>query len=252
VSRISGFSSPFLLGFDEIERVLDRVTKTTNDGYPPYNIERIRRREEVEGSTDIIRITLAVAGFSDSELDITLEENQLTIRGTSLMMKTANFYIVASPRASFSVHLFWLKDWKSKPPNWKMVCCRSLWYCRKSRNSFVKLTSPIWKKTKPPPRPLTGRAIKGNSVKHDFDLTRFKKTMSTKELADLGTSEIAYIRPMQSQEVMEKFPMVQGLQPGVKLWALFSASGDPLAIADDPNGVLSNAFELELDPVSLH
>lgn len=89
-------------------------------------------------------------------------------------------------------------------------------------------------------------------MKHDFDLTRFKKTMSTKELADLGTSEIAYIRPMQSQEVMEKFPMVQGLQPGQKLWALFSASGDPLAIADDPNGVLSNAFELELDPVSLH
>lgn len=84
MSRISGFSSPFLLGFDEIERVLDRVTKTTNDGYPPYNIERIRRREEVEGSTDIIRITLAVAGFSDSELDITLEENQLTIRGSQL------------------------------------------------------------------------------------------------------------------------------------------------------------------------
>lgn len=82
MSRISGFSSPFLLGFDEIERVLDRVTKTTNDGYPPYNIERIRRREEVEGSTDIIRITLAVAGFSDAELDITLEENQLTIRGS--------------------------------------------------------------------------------------------------------------------------------------------------------------------------
>ena len=76
--------------------------------------------------------------------------------------------------------------------------------------------------------------------------------MSVKELADLGNSEIAYIRPMQSQEVMDKFPMVQGLQPGVKLWALFSASGDPLAIADDPSGVLSNAFELELDPVSLH
>lgn len=63
---------------------MDRVTKTTNDGYPPYNIERIRRREEVEGSTDIIRITLAVAGFSDAELDITLEENQLTIRGSQL------------------------------------------------------------------------------------------------------------------------------------------------------------------------
>ncbi len=82
MSRISGFSSPFLLGFEEIERVLDRVTKTTNDGYPPYNIERIRGRDGQGKSPDTIRITLAVAGFSDSELEITLEENQLTIRGS--------------------------------------------------------------------------------------------------------------------------------------------------------------------------
>ena len=81
MSRISGFSSPFLLGFEGIERVLDHVTKTTNDGYPPYNIERIRKRDDSEGSADIIRITLAVAGFDDDELDITLEENQLVIRG---------------------------------------------------------------------------------------------------------------------------------------------------------------------------
>ena len=81
VSRISGFSSPFLLGFEEIERVLDRVTKSANDGYPPYNIERIRKRPDQENSLDQIRIALAVAGFSDSELEITLEENQLTIKG---------------------------------------------------------------------------------------------------------------------------------------------------------------------------
>ncbi|MCF6320179.1 MAG: Hsp20 family protein [Rhizobiaceae bacterium] len=76
--RISGFSSPFLLGFEEIERVLDQVTKTTSDGYPPYNIERISKAEH---SPDIIRITLAVAGFAQDDLEVTLEENQLMIRG---------------------------------------------------------------------------------------------------------------------------------------------------------------------------
>jgi len=78
VPRISGFSSPFLLGFEEIERVLDRVTKTTSDGYPPYNIERVPKGSN---SPDIIRITLAVAGFAQDDLEVTLEENQLMIKG---------------------------------------------------------------------------------------------------------------------------------------------------------------------------
>ncbi|MBL8574421.1 MAG: Hsp20 family protein [Hyphomicrobiaceae bacterium] len=78
MSRISGFSSPFLLGFDELERVLDRVSKAASDGYPPYNIERIMRED---GRADILRITLAVAGFTRAELDVVLEENQLVIRG---------------------------------------------------------------------------------------------------------------------------------------------------------------------------
>lgn len=78
MSRIAGFSSPLLLGFDEIERLLDRVSKTTSDGYPPYNIERIRP----EGTRpETLRITLAVAGFSEEDLEITLEQNQLMIKG---------------------------------------------------------------------------------------------------------------------------------------------------------------------------
>lgn len=81
MTRFAGFSSPLLLGFDELERVLDRATKTTNDGYPPYNIERIGPVDEGGVRTDIIRITLAVAGFTEEDLDITLEENQLIIRG---------------------------------------------------------------------------------------------------------------------------------------------------------------------------
>lgn len=78
MSRVSGFSSPLLLGFDEIERVLDRVAKASGDGYPPYNIERIAKTEQNE---ECLRITLAVAGFSRESLDVTVEENQLVIRG---------------------------------------------------------------------------------------------------------------------------------------------------------------------------
>jgi len=75
---MSVFSSPFMLGFDELERMLDHASKTAGDGYPPYNIERILADN---GSGDALRITLAVAGFSLDELDVTLQENQLIITG---------------------------------------------------------------------------------------------------------------------------------------------------------------------------
>jgi HSP20 family molecular chaperone IbpA len=77
MSRVPSLSSPFLLGFDEIERVLDRVTKGA-DGYPPYNIERLARDAEYP---ERLRITLAVAGFTRDQLDVSIEENQLVIRG---------------------------------------------------------------------------------------------------------------------------------------------------------------------------
>jgi HSP20 family molecular chaperone IbpA len=77
MTRVPSLSSPFLLGFDEIERLLDRVTKGS-DGYPPYNIERVARDEE---NPERLRITLAVAGFTRDQLDVSVEENQLTIRG---------------------------------------------------------------------------------------------------------------------------------------------------------------------------
>lgn len=78
MSRASGFSSPLLLGFDEIERVLDRVAKASGDGYPPYNIERIAKSDVRD---ECLRITLAVAGFGREALEVTVEENQLVIRG---------------------------------------------------------------------------------------------------------------------------------------------------------------------------
>lgn len=88
MSRVPSLSSPFLLGFDEIERALERVTKATGDGYPPYNIERLPRTED---APERIRITLAVAGFRLDQLEILLEENQLLIRGRQTEDKARNY-----------------------------------------------------------------------------------------------------------------------------------------------------------------
>jgi HSP20 family molecular chaperone IbpA len=87
LSRVPSLSSPFLLGFDEIERALDRVAKAS-DGYPPYNIERIPREN---GKPERLRITLAVAGFNRDELDVCVEESQLVIRGRQQDDKTRQY-----------------------------------------------------------------------------------------------------------------------------------------------------------------
>ena len=73
MTRVSLFNSPLLLGFEQFERTLDRVAKASADGYPPYNIEQI--------GEDRLRITLAVAGFTEADLSVQIEDNQLVIRG---------------------------------------------------------------------------------------------------------------------------------------------------------------------------
>jgi len=73
MTKLSLGSHPYMLGFEQLERLLERSAKSGNEGYPPFNIEQTS-----EGS---YRITLAVAGFSESDLSITLEDRQLVIRG---------------------------------------------------------------------------------------------------------------------------------------------------------------------------
>ena len=73
MTKISFASHPFLLGFEQLDRLVERTAKSGNEGYPPYNIE--------QSSSTAYRITLAVAGFSDDDLSITLEDSQLVIRG---------------------------------------------------------------------------------------------------------------------------------------------------------------------------
>lgn len=73
MNRQPFFNSPFLLGFEHLERLLERTAKSAGEAYPPYNIE--------QPGDDKLRITLAVAGFSRDELAVTVEDNQLVIRG---------------------------------------------------------------------------------------------------------------------------------------------------------------------------
>jgi HSP20 family molecular chaperone IbpA len=95
MTRMSLLSSPLLLGFEEMERLIDRVGKG-GDGYPPYNIERIPAGPSVNGEAEPeqaerLRITLAVAGFQRDQLEIVLEDNQLTIRGRQEDDKTRDY-----------------------------------------------------------------------------------------------------------------------------------------------------------------
>ena len=86
--RVTALTSPLLLGFDDLERALDKVSKTGADGYPPYNIERIVCDG---GRPERLRITLAVAGFTRDELDVTVEESQLVIRGRQSDEETRHY-----------------------------------------------------------------------------------------------------------------------------------------------------------------
>ena len=73
MSKLTLGSHPFFVGFEQLERLVERTAKSGNDGYPPYNIEQT--------SEWSYRITLAVAGFAEEDLAITVEDRQLVIRG---------------------------------------------------------------------------------------------------------------------------------------------------------------------------
>ncbi len=73
MTRVTFASHPYLLGFEQLDRMVERTVKSGNDGYPPYNIEQV--------DAAAYRITLAVAGFREEDLSITVEDSQLVIRG---------------------------------------------------------------------------------------------------------------------------------------------------------------------------
>lgn len=95
MTRMSLLSSPLLLGFEDMERLIDRIGKGGSDGYPPYNIERIPGgpggMNGSSGEVEFLRITLAVAGFKRDQIEITVEDNQLSIRGRQVDDKSRHY-----------------------------------------------------------------------------------------------------------------------------------------------------------------
>ena len=89
MTRLSLPSHPLMLGFDELERLIERTTKSSGDGYPPYNIERLEK--STIDSADVLRITVAVAGFERDHLEIQLEDKQLTLRGKQVDEAPRNY-----------------------------------------------------------------------------------------------------------------------------------------------------------------
>ena len=87
MTRMTPFSSPLMLGFDTMEKTLQRIAKGS-DGYPPYNIERISADES---GAERLRITLAVAGFSRDDLDVTVQDGHLTIRGRQIEVEDREY-----------------------------------------------------------------------------------------------------------------------------------------------------------------
>jgi HSP20 family molecular chaperone IbpA len=96
------FGSPLLLGFDHLERILDHVSKASAEGYPPYNIEQF--------GDDALRITLAVAGFALEDLNVSLEDNQLVIRGRKNEDETDRVYLHRGIAARQFQRMFVLAD----------------------------------------------------------------------------------------------------------------------------------------------
>jgi len=88
MTRMSLLSHPMFLGFEDMERLFERAGKSGSDGFPPYNIERIHSKN---AESDRLRITLAVAGFRRDQLEVTVEDRQLVIRGKQSEQEDQDF-----------------------------------------------------------------------------------------------------------------------------------------------------------------
>jgi HSP20 family molecular chaperone IbpA len=240
MARVPSLSSPFLLGFDEIERALDRVAKAA-DGYPPYNIERMAREN---GQPERLRITLAVAGFAREELDVTIEESQLVIRGRQNDEQTRQYLHRGIAARQFQ-RTFVLADGME-------VLGADL------KNGLLSIDLA---------RPEPERVVKTIAINEDHEeLDKFtveessimnkdgvhSVNISTEALAHLGDGEIAYIKTIRSEDVPVLFPQAPEIAPGLELFALHAADGTPIMITDSREAAIASARSNELQTLSVH
>ncbi len=99
------------IGFDRLFNLLENNPNQSNNGYPPYNVELVDENH--------YRIAIAVAGFAESELDITAQDNLLVVKGShAAEQKERSYLYQASPSVTSSVNSSWQKIFKSKAPTW--------------------------------------------------------------------------------------------------------------------------------------
>ena len=250
MSRVPSLSSPFLLGFDEIERALDRVAKAA-DGYPPYNIERIARED---GNPERLRITLAVAGFTRDQLDVTIEESQLVIRGRQQDDK-ARQYLHRGIAARQFQRTFVLADGMEVLGADLKNGLLSIDLARPKPERVVK-RSGSRNRTEPVREPGLDsqsrkelRAMTNNEQRHHYPHSK----ISPEALALLGGGQIAYVKAIRSEDVSAHVSAGAGrLQPGMQLFALHAADGTPIMLTDSREAAIASAWSQELETVSVH
>ena len=119
MTKLSFGAHPFLLGFEQLERLVERTAKTASEGYPPFNIEAT--------SEATYRITLAVAGFRDEDLAITVEDRQLVVRGRHGEDASDRDSCIAASRrgrSSAALSLPMASRWRG--PTCNTGCCTSI------------------------------------------------------------------------------------------------------------------------------
>jgi hypothetical protein len=247
--RVTALASPLLLGFDDLERALDKVAKTGTDGYPRYNIERTAADA---GEPEKLRLALAVAGFSKDQIEVTVEENQLTIFGRQREGRSGNFCIAHRRPAVPARFSPAGRDAGQERQT------RARTAIRQSRSAAARAHGAKDKNIGPalndalcggPKRPQErNKAMRPESNKTAVTAPG----LTPQEFAHLGDGSLAYVKAIASEDVAHIFPQAPPMRPGLTLFALLGADGSPIMLTDSKDAAIANAWENELETVSLH
>ena len=212
------FTSPLFLGFDHLEQMLERAAKSPADGYPPYNIEQTHPTG--------LRITLAVAGFTMGDLQITQEDNQLVVRGRQADDPQGRVYLHRGIAARQFQRAFVMS---LRPAACRVLVHRGLRFDIGAAG------------------PLGDMAV--NTTLKDFqaedgleqDLTQDDvdiRKLTQAQLMQLGMSQLAYVKPVWMD--------------GETAFAIFAADGSPMAVAADCDLAVAAIVQHEMVPALVH
>ena len=216
MTKLTLGSHPFLLGFDQLERLVERTAKSGNDGYPPYNIE--------QRGENAYRITLAVAGFAETDLSITVEARQLVVRGKQAEDGSDRVFLHRGIAARQFQRSFVLADGVE-------VAGASMEHGLVAHRSAAR----------------GARQHRANDQDHD---RRGYVMNERNSAAEVSGRPIVYIREIAVADLPpEVREQAQGRE---KLYAIGSEDGQQLALVDDRKLAFVVARQHDMEPVSVH